>query len=168
MTFIILHGYFTFFLCCMKTLLIGFTLLLCSASRAQDSTAAPHKGKIKISGLYKVELVDCYQYIEVYLYDLEMESVLNYGFSGWLDFYFADNTCSSSETYFYGADAFSAEVHRRCFTRCQVRLYRSDGIKIKVDFEGFTNEEGDCLNNRDLKPVLQIPMSENAKNLMSD
>lgn len=127
-----------------KSIFLILTVFVLTAFlSAQTSIAAPHGGSIKTADNYKVEMVDCYEYVEVYLYELDMCPVLNRGFSGQIDFYFPNNDCYSSKLYYYGVDAFTAEVTQHCYTGCSVNLH-GVGVSIKAEFSGFSDADEDC------------------------
>lgn len=129
----------------MRTCIILLTILLgmSRASEAQDPSSAPHGGMLKLAGYYKVELVDCYEYVEVYLYELDLCPVLNSGLSGQIDFHYINGDAATSRLYPYGVDAFTAEVKQHCYTSCSLSLH-GVGAAIKAEFNEFSDNDEDC------------------------
>ncbi|MGZ3883593.1 MAG: hypothetical protein ACXVPQ_01085 [Bacteroidia bacterium] len=137
----------------MKTLSVIFFVLFFSVQpvSGQDTiNRAPHGGMLKQFNSWQVELVDCYEYVEVYVYDAAMEPLFNYGFTGTVQFCYSDDTCLTSPTRLYSIDGFSAEVKRHCFLHCTVKLYK-DGVKINGEFNGFKSQNEDCIISRGIQ-----------------
>jgi len=129
----------------MKTCIILIIILLGlgNASEAQNPSSAPHGGLLRLAGYYKVELVDCHEYVEAYLYELDLCPILNSGLSGQIDFHYINGDLITSRLYPYGVDAFTAEVKQHCYTGCTVSL-QGVGAAIKVEFSGFSDSDEDC------------------------
>lgn len=97
--------------------------------QSQELPTAPHNGFIKQVGYYYLEVVDCYGYLEVYLYDLSKRPVRNYGLQGWVDFHHADSTCSTAALYPYGIDGFTA-ANEQSYLRADI-VVRGRGVSVQ-------------------------------------
>lgn len=119
----------------MRSLLwtVILSILFSSALLAQGKNP-PHNGQLKRAGYYNLEVVDCSGYLEIYIYDMEMNPLRNYGLSGMVDFHYPDSTCASSKLYHYGVDGFTAEPERQLYASCEVFI-RGQGINIRAVFK---------------------------------
>lgn len=135
MTLIRIGGSILYFLCFMRWL--SFLIFLISFSTfgtAQNTSTAPHGGQLKTSGYYRVEVVDCSGYLEVYLYELNMRPVSNYNMTGKVDFHYPDNTCVTSPLFPYGVDSFTAEPEHQLYKSCEVFIQgRSFSVQAKFE-----------------------------------
>ena len=110
-----------------------FLILVCT-THAQERKQAPHNGYIKRAGYYTVEVVDCFGYLEVYLFEMNMRPVRNYGLEGLADFHYPDSTCTTSRLYPYGTDGFTAQAEREPYSSVDLFI-RGRGISIRVMFK---------------------------------
>jgi hypothetical protein len=115
-------------------------VILSGSLWAQDNDLGPRGGKIKTSGYYRIELVECYEYMEVYVYELDMLPVHNRGLNGFVDFCYEDNSCTYSRLYSYGVDGFTAEIKQQRYTHCQVNV-NGNGLSIQASFDGFLTND---------------------------
>lgn len=107
--------------------------------RAQDTLQGPHGGKLKTLRYYKIELVECYQYAEVYIYDHELCPINNYGLEGRIEFCYENSKCMSARLYPYGYDGFSANIDEQCYDYCTV-IIKVPGESIREKFDNFCAE----------------------------
>ncbi len=107
----------------MKVLiiLIGFVLVTTALS-AQDSLRGPHEGVVKESGKYKIELVECNDYFEVFIYTDDMDVIHNYGNDGDVKYFYEGGTFKSFPLQYYGNDGFAAKVADGTFIYCRVSM----------------------------------------------
>lgn len=129
----------------MKTraLLLLIFLSLTTLSGAQNTTAAPHGGKLNSNGFYHIEVVECYEFLEVYLYDRDMQVIPNLGIRGDALFYFPDNTRVHCQLYPYGIDGFTAEIKHQCYASCEIGL-QAPGFAFSLMFYDFGLNNEDC------------------------
>lgn len=125
------------------SVIIFFLLASSSLSTSQVKTETPHGGRIKASGYYRVEVVECYEYMEIYLYEPGMLPVMNHGISGSVDFHYPGGVCLSSPLYPYGVDGFTAEIRQQCYSSCVVML-SGQGMGVSVLFSGSDENNQDC------------------------
>lgn len=118
-------------------------MFFCSAGYAQEHNDGPRGGKLKAVSFYRMEVVECYEYLEVYLYDLDMCAIRNNSLYGSVIFYFPDNTHISSKLFPYGADGFTAEIKQQCYERCEINI-SGVGLSLKALFDGFGENNEDC------------------------
>src|ERR1043165_6545908 len=119
----------------MKRAIFFFSIMqiFVMAGSAQDSTLAPHGGILSASHDFRMEVVPCYEYLEVYLYEASMCSVGNHGPDGVAEFYFPDGSRLSSSLHPYGVEAFTATVPQQCFAGCRIGI-RGMGISVAFYF----------------------------------
>lgn len=118
----------------MYVLPLFFLFLLSQTIKAQDPKATPHGGKLITKGYYHLELLECNEYLELYLYGLDMDPIRNYGLSGYVDFYYPDNSCKVSKIYPYGLYGFTAAVELAHFVSYELNLH-GQGIAIQISFD---------------------------------
>src|SRR5438552_45563 len=106
----------------MKNLLFSVLFALSLFSYGQtDTTIGPHKGRLESYTNYKVEVVGCNDYLEVYLYDRKMMPIHNnYGVAGDVKFFYPNEVFSSSPFVHYGADGFTAKIPTPDYMYCRV------------------------------------------------
>jgi len=92
----------------MKRLLLVAFLVACLLTQAQTERG-PHNGVVASAGDYKVEVLGCNEYLEVYLYDKFMGPLLNYGITGDVKFFKEENVGTGSKLVNYGNDGFTAK-----------------------------------------------------------
>lgn len=81
-----------------------------------------------------MEVVDCSGYLEIYLYDMYMRPIRNYGLNGVADFHYPDSTCATAKLYSYSIDGFTAEPERELYSSVEVFI-RGQGVSIRVMFK---------------------------------
>jgi hypothetical protein len=69
---------------------ILFLIFSFQALQAQKNGLVPHGGRLKSVGNYKIELFGCDDYIEVYLFDRDTNSISNNDITGAVEFFIAD------------------------------------------------------------------------------
>lgn len=106
----------------------------CSALPAQETGKGPHNGQLKRAGYYHLEVVDCADFLEIYLYDTRMNPFRNNGLNGIVDFHYPDSSCATSKLYHYGVDGFTAEAEKQMYSSCEVFI-RGRGINIRAVFK---------------------------------
>lgn len=103
----------------------------------------PRGGKLKTVSSYRMEVVECYEFLEIYLYDLDMYAIRNNGLKGSVTFFYPDSSRQNSVLFLYGADGFTAEVKQQCYEYCEVEIY-GVGLNLKATFNEFGEENEDC------------------------
>nr|AIA16713.1 hypothetical protein [uncultured bacterium] len=94
----------------MKKILFFLLLTLQLGVFAQvDTLRGPHGGRIHSYMDYRIEMVGCNDYLEIYLYNKVMDPLNNYGVLGDVKFYYPNEVYSSSPLVPYGADGFTAQ-----------------------------------------------------------
>ena len=122
----------------MKRTYLGLILtLLFSLSFAQQSNLGPHGGRIKTAGKYKVELLGCDNYLEVYLYDADTNAVNNKEVTGSIEFYYNSEASLNSTLVRYGMDGFTARIPNNTFFYSKV-TFDINGLLLVT--EKFDNE----------------------------
>jgi len=106
----------------MKNLLlfILFTFLASGLFAQTDTTRGPHTGRIESYANYRIEVLGCNDYLEVYFYDKKLQPIHNYEITGDVKFYFAGEVFSSVPLTRYGADGFTARIPSPDFYYCRV------------------------------------------------
>src|ERR1700758_483984 len=94
MTKVILKGFKRGFLCYMKLLSKNIVILLflifsIQVVKAQQNGLGPHGGRLKTTGNYKIELFGCDDYIEVYLFDKDVNAISNNNITGAVEFFYS-------------------------------------------------------------------------------
>ena len=102
--------------------------------QGQDTLRGPHGGAIKSSGNYRVELLECNEYFEAYLFTKDMDGMSNYGITGDIKYFYSNGTSKSSPLTFYGNDGFTAKVPDGGFIYCRVTMDIL-GTPISIKFE---------------------------------
>jgi hypothetical protein len=102
-------------------------------ARAQDTLRTPHGGRLVTTGFYKVELVECTEYVEVFLYETDLCPINNHGFTGQVEFIYPDRSCINSALYHYGTDGFTAKVEKAFYESCIV-IAHTPGLDIRAAF----------------------------------
>src|ERR1700758_3099831 len=116
MTYIILKWLKGLFLCYMKIvnkqiITITFLFFLAQLLRAQQGNGlGPHGGMMKSIGDYKMEVLGCDDYLEVYLYDRDTNAVNNSKIVGNVEFYYNESAALVSSLVKYGIDGFTAKI----------------------------------------------------------
>ena len=109
-------------------------LCLVSTAKAQNRSHTPHGGQLKSTGYYRIEVVDCSGYLEVYLYTIDMRLVRNGGLSGEVDFHYPDSSCLTVPLFRYGNDGFTAEAEKLSYSSCRVFI-RGLGLNVHATFD---------------------------------
>lgn len=129
------------FLCCMKSIILLFALFLSlQPIKAQQSTLGPHGGRLKTAGNYKIELFGCDNYLEIYLFDRDSNTINNTGITGTIEFYYTGEATLSSTLVHYGMDGFTAKIPNNTF------LYSKPSFNINGQFVLTEKFENECLN----------------------
>jgi hypothetical protein len=108
----------------MKTVcvIIGFLAFSLTASAQKDTLIGPHQGRLFKSGAYRLEVLGCNDYLEIYLYDSDREAILNYGIHGNVEFYYKGETYLNAPVVCYGEDGFTAKIASPDFLYAKVSL----------------------------------------------
>ena len=122
---------------------IVFTLVLLSFTsllKAQQKGFGPHGGRLKTVGGYKIELLGCDNYLEVYLFDKDTNAIDSKNINGNVEFFYTAQATLSSPLVQYGMDGFTAKISVNTF------LYSQPSLNINgvIVTEKFENE---CLMN---------------------
>ena len=91
-------------------------------AQERDSLRGPHEGVVKEVGSYKIELVECNEYFEVFVYTENMDVIHNYGCDGDIKYFYIDDTYKSFPLTYYGNDGFAAKVPDGKIAYCRVTL----------------------------------------------
>ena len=122
------------------TSIIIALLLFALTTNAQQLGLGPHGGRLKIAGNYKIELLGCENYLEVYVFDIDTEAVNNANIKGNIEFFYRDQATLSYPLVKYGMDGFTAKIPITTFFQCRVSLDINSEFIVT---EKFDNE---CLN----------------------
>jgi hypothetical protein len=118
----------------MKTTILIFVLFLFnSVLNAQDGYG-PHRGRLKKSGNYQIELVGCANYLEVYLFDTDTQVIDNSSIIGNIIFIYDSKSSLSKPLVHYGLDGFTAQMPTNTFLYCKPS-FNINGIIITAKFE---------------------------------
>jgi hypothetical protein len=117
----------------LSAFLLGF-LFIATVLNAQDSLRGPHEGVVKEIAPYKVELVECNDYFEVFIYTLNMDAIPNYGNEGDIKYFYESGTYKSFSLQYFGNDGFAAKVAEGEFVYCRVTV-EVLGTLISVKFQ---------------------------------
>ncbi|MGZ3862184.1 MAG: hypothetical protein ACXVPN_11720 [Bacteroidia bacterium] len=116
---------------------IIFSFLLCSAfiyaNAQQDSLYGPHGGRIKQSQGYYLETLGCDNFMELYLYNQEMQPVFNSGISGTVKFYY-DKKAPVYALQKYGIDGFTCKIESPDFFNYEVTMNLLDRLIITATY----------------------------------
>ena len=124
----------------MKT--VAFIVVLVfslQALNAQQNGFGPHGGRLKTVGGYKIELLGCDNYLEIYLYNADTSAISNYGIKGNVEFYYSGTATLSSPLAHYGMDGFTAKIPVNTFMYCK------PSFDIKSDLIITEKFENECL-----------------------
>jgi len=113
--------------------ILGF-IFITTGLKAQDSLRGPHDGIVKEAGAYKIELVECNDYFEVFIYTEHMDIIHNYGNEGDIKYFYIDGTYKSFPLKYYGNDGFAAKVADGKFAYCRVTI-EVLGTLVSLKFE---------------------------------
>ncbi|HXD93354.1 MAG TPA: hypothetical protein VNX01_09080 [Bacteroidia bacterium] len=119
----------------MKTTILIFVLCLFNSTlNAQQDGYGPHKGRLKKSGNYQIELVGCINYLEVYLFDTDTQVIDNSSIIGNIVFIYDSKSSLSKPLVHYGLDGFTAQMPTNTFQYCKPS-FNINGIIITAKFE---------------------------------
>jgi hypothetical protein len=122
--------------------LLFLTMLLPNLKAQVDSALGPHEGKIKIYGNYRVEVIGCNDYLEIYFYDKNLNPINNdFGIEGAAKFFYYNETNSTSAFVHYGADGFTAKISTQDYMYCQITA-TINGQVITAKFENECHVPG--------------------------
>ena len=116
-------------------------LFFASALKAQQNGLGPHGGRLKTAGSYKIELLGCDNYLEIYLFDSDTNAINNNDIEGTVEFFYSAQATLVSPLVHYGMDGFTAKIPINTF------LYSKPSLTVKGTFivtEKFDNE---CIMN---------------------
>lgn len=119
----------------MKKILFFLLLTLQLGVFAQvDTLRGPHGGRIHSYMDYRIEMVGCNDYLEIYLYNKVMDPLNNYGVLGDVKFYYPNEVYSSSPLVPYGADGFTAKIPSPIYYNSRVTMnFAGQALTAKFD-----------------------------------
>jgi hypothetical protein len=117
----------------MKHLFITLLLLSVFITNAQDTLHGSHKGKVVISGNYRIEAFGCEEYVEVFIYDKFMEPLLNYGIIGDVKFFKQGDISTGAKLVYYSNDGFTAKLPEYDFQYFKVTV-QIQGVPYSAKF----------------------------------
>ena len=117
------------------TIFSSFLLLLAATGIAQTDSTGPHGGRLKNAGIYKIELLGCDNYVELYLFDSDTEAINNTNISGEVAFYYSSQSSLYSHLTHYGMDGFTAKIPVNTFSFCKVSLNVNGAFILSEKFE---------------------------------
>jgi hypothetical protein len=119
----------------MKSLLFSLLLALVSlpAFAQPDGTFGPHKGRVYSYTNYRIEAVGCNEFLEIYIYNKDMQPLNNFGATGDVKFYYQNQTYTSSPLTPFGSDGFTAKIPSTDFSYARLTL-TIDGQPITAKF----------------------------------
>lgn len=119
---------------CMKILLFSlFLMAAMTASSQADNSFGPHKGRVYAYMNYRVEVLGCNEFIEVYIYNKDMQALNNFGATGDVKFYYQNQTYVSAPLTAFGSDGFTARIPSTDFSYARLTLM-IDGQPVSVKF----------------------------------
>jgi len=120
----------------MKKILLSLLLMLAVPGlRAQsDTLIGPHKGLIQTYTDYRIELVGCNDYLEIYIYTKKMNPIHNQHATGDVKYFYQSGEYSSSPLALYGADGFTAKIPSADYVYARVTAL-IDGVTLTAKFD---------------------------------
>lgn len=109
----------------MKTLLFLVSFVFFTGLKAQDSTYSigkMHGGVLKTVGDYKIEVLNSYKSVTVYIFDKNNKTVANKDITGMVSFYYTHDASLDKKLIPSEEDCFIAEVSNLNYYYCVVRL----------------------------------------------
>ena len=109
----------------MKTILLLISFFLFTNLKAQDSTfniGKTHGGVLKAVGDYKIEVLNSYKSITIYISDKNDKSIANKDITGMVSFYYNHDASLEKKLIPSEKDCFVAEVSNLNYYYCVVRL----------------------------------------------
>jgi len=125
----------------MKTVLLLISFVFLTSLKAQDSTYSigkTHGGVLKTVGDYKIEVLNSYKSVTVYISDKNNKKIANKGIEGMVSFYYTHDASLDKKLIPTDEDCFIAEVSNLNYYYCVVRL----SIRGKVISTKFFNISG--------------------------
>lgn len=124
----------------MNSFAKNITLTIClfflaTALNAQQKNTGPHGGRLKTTGNYKIEILGCDNYIEVYLYDEDTNAISNNDINGNIEFYYSQQATLVGMLVRYGMDGFTAKIPINTFLYSRPTLNISGKIVVTEKFE---------------------------------
>lgn len=123
----------------MKEKIIIALIVLVSTIKAQDTTNSinPHGGILKTIQNYKIEVVESYGCVSVYVYDATLKSISNRGITGEILFVYDNDASLNAKLKPVGNDGFIAEVLNSNYYYYTVHL-KIHGKIIKSKFDNIS------------------------------
>ncbi len=125
----------------MKTALLLISFIFFTSLKAQDttySTGKTHGGVLKTVGDYKIEVLNSYKSVTVYISDKNNKKIANKDIEGMVSFYYTHDASLDKKLIATDEDCFIAEVSNLNYYYCVVRL----SIRGKAVWAKFFNISG--------------------------
>ena len=119
----------------MKITITVFILLLFNSTlNAQQDDYGPHKGRLKKSGNYRIELIGCNNYLEFYLFDVDTQAIDNSSIIGNVIFIYDAKSSLNKPLMHYGIDGFTVQIPTNTFLYCKPS-FNVNGVIVTAKFE---------------------------------
>lgn len=90
--------------------ILFFVLGFLSARAQSDTTLGPHKGKMHGVDNFKVEVLGCNDYLEVFIYDSNMVPIPNSSVVAEVKFFYPDEMYVTVPMNYFNQDGYAAKI----------------------------------------------------------